>query len=165
MKTCACLCALSVLLLLSACARESTPWPSGACTGASECLNQAGSDPSGPSGGDGYPIAEACLNWHLEGGILTLSHEGAVLNCCPGKILAGLTVDPGRRILTLSYREEPAGCHCLCPYRLDYQAGPLPGGAWMVHLDGPDEQRDLPLVLVEGQSGQTCWERGNLQWE
>ncbi len=109
-----------------------------------------------------------CLFYEYDGqGLLTLSHVNAAFNCCPGQIVADISVEDG--IIVISESETEPQCDCICLFDVDMEVHYLPPGQYTIQVNelylGPgDEPLYLTVDFTGPNSGSLCLPRANYPW-
>ena len=113
--------------------------------------------------------SESCVEYGYDegNGILRLRHINAGFNCCPGELLADITVENG--VITVSEKESEAACNCNCLYDLDFEIENIAVGTYRIVFLEPyraqgDEELDFFANLGAAPSGTNCVPRHSYPW-
>lgn len=150
--------------------RDHYPWssssgpPSGSLIGHSECWGYTDSKDS--------LLEEDCIVYEYDGwSVLTLQHLNDLFNCCPGELLAEITVENGVISIIETESLEGGGCDCVCLFDLDYEITNLPPGEYTIRIDNPyyyNEENggiiEFTIDLTTSPSGYFCVDRPYLPW-
>jgi hypothetical protein len=110
-----------------------------------------------------------CVEYRYDGsGILYLDHINAGFNCCPGEIVADITITGGT--ITISEGETESACDCLCLFDVHYRIDDLPPGTYTItfiepYRRGDDEVLEFTVELEGTASGSHCEERSHYPWD
>lgn len=114
------------------------------------------------------PKDKDCLDIYYRDNTLHVDHINAGFNCCPGKIVADVTVE--NNIISITESENDEGCDCLCLFDVSYSIIGLKPGDYsikMIELYTTDE--DPPLncnfSLVEEAPERCCVDRHHYPWD
>jgi len=122
---------------------------------------------------ESYPPEMDCISYSYDGdGVLTLKHINAGFNCCPGEIVADITIEDN--IITIVeneiYDDTLGPCYCLCLFDVDYEIINLPPGEYTIQVEELYLwETDDPLVftvdLSIGTEGDFCLQRDYYPWD
>ncbi|UCF06461.1 MAG: hypothetical protein JSV33_05390 [bacterium] len=110
-----------------------------------------------------------CVAYRYDGsGTLFLDHINAGFNCCPGEIVADITIDGST--ITISEGETESACDCLCLFDVHYRIDDLPPGTYTItfiepYRRGEDEVLEFTVELDGTTSGSHCVERNHYPWD
>lgn len=111
---------------------------------------------------------ESCIEYSYDPTTkaLTLYHKNAGFNCCPGAIDCDFASWSG--IITITEKEETAGCHCSCLYNLTIELYQIKPETYTIRIVEPyigDQQNiEFEITLAESQHGEFCIERNIYPW-
>lgn len=134
----------------------------GTLIGHSECKAQENS----VQGNTPNTEKQECIIYNYDGkSILTVKHQNACFNCCPGDITDKTTVNGN--ILEITEKESARLCHCLCLYDLDYQFQGIKPGTYTMRITGPytiGKTLTATLQLSSSGSYSICIDRPEYPW-
>lgn len=101
-------------------------------------------------------------------GVLRITHVNAGFNCCPGEIVADITVS--NDTITIGEGETDPKCHCLCLFDVEYEIRNLPPGRYVLRVgELYIQEGDEPLVdrldLEKTPSCCFCVARNHYPWD
>lgn len=110
------------------------------------------------------PPGKECISYQYDPGrTLYLQHINGGFNCCPGDIIADITIgDNGITIIEAETSDEK--CHCLCLFDLDYEIKNIDPGRFTVTISGSLKQITAEIDLHQAYSGTICVERTEYPW-
>jgi hypothetical protein len=112
-----------------------------------------------------------CIEYTYDGeGTAQLKHVNAGFNCCPGQIVADISVEDN--IITIVENEiyDSLGpCYCLCLFDVDMEILYLPPGEYTVrveelYLDPLDDPLEFVVDLSAATAGSYCVYRHSYPW-
>ncbi len=131
----------------------------------SDCLNST-------SGGDRSSAEDIDSNYEIirykyEDGVLRLTHENSVFNCCPGEINA--TVSIKNSSIVINEKEKSAECSCMCLYKLDYKIDGLTPSVYNFTIFSkyiPEENNKITFTidLLKNSQGVFYFQRDTYPW-
>jgi len=152
---------------LTGCKTDVTPEiPAGSLVNQNGCKRFASETaPKSIPGNPVFPPAEECISYQYDPGrTLYLQHINGGFNCCPGDIIAEITIgDNGITIIEAETSEEK--CHCLCLYDLEYEIKNIDPGRYTVYISGSLKQITAEIDLHQAHSGTICVERTEYPWD
>lgn len=148
--------ALGLLLFLSTgCRNEVEPGavPQGQLLSRTGCLMTVAGNMARHQAID---VLQECLSYRsLPGGVVMLSHEGAVFNCEPGEITSTVCFNDN----TIEIREYQSqnGAYCLCPYNLEFRLSDLDAAVYHLTLHTYDDRiLQIDIRTEAGTSDRIC---------
>jgi hypothetical protein len=109
------------------------------------------------------PPVQDCIEYYYDGqSVLLLKHVNATFNCCPGELLANITIE--HNLITIQENESLSECDCVCLYDLDYEIRNLAPGEYTICVNElyvlpGDELLNFTVDLCSTPSGSYCVER------
>lgn len=155
---------LSVIFLQTGCKQqEEAEIPEGKLTKQSDCKQFASVLKSNFAPAN----EQECILYYYTGNTLYITHQNTAFNCCPGKIMASITVND--HVITIKEREQEAGCHCMCLYDLELEVSNLAQGTYRIIVDVPylggQPAMDFSCDLEEKSNGEYCADRNGYPWK
>ena len=107
----------------------------------------------------------SCLWYEYDGvGTLDITHQNAVLNCCP---MPTLSVEIEGDTITITEADEGL-CDCYCLYDIDYRLVNLPPGEYRIIVyeayPAGGDPLDFTIDLVQNPTNLLCVERTGYPW-
>jgi hypothetical protein len=110
---------------------------------------------------------EECLEWDLNGRVLSLTHVDAAFNCCPESLTAEVLID-GSSITVIEGEvfDDGGECDCICLFDLHIAVYDLTPDVYTVSVSGPysPEPLDTTIDLVAQPTGRYCEDREVYPW-
>ena len=144
---------------------EIGPTPAINVTGASGCNIFTG-------GKSLVPPDQDCMYYDYNGvnGTLFLTHANAGFNCCPGEIVAEMSVSNDTIFIYESEVYDSLGpCYCLCLFDVDYEISDLAAGEYVIKVIGmylldTSDYLVFDVDLNTSPSGNSCVTRTHYPW-
>lgn len=147
---------LMLLLIIAGCDDDPVSNLQGSLKHVSDCLLKNGQSPN-------IPATMSCISYTYNG-TLSITHNNAVFNCCPGDLSATFNLEGDTIYITEA--ESSGMCDCMCLYDLDFEITNLPAGIYVLHLNEPyisdqTEILECTIDLLNSSSGSYCVPRTN----
>jgi hypothetical protein len=78
------------------------------------------------------------LRTSVEGGVILITHENALYNCCPDRFDYSIDLD-GNVISVVETEILTLPCACICCYAIPVEVGPVPPGQYQIDFFWQDE--------------------------
>jgi len=154
-----------IILFLFQCKIYHSSSVSGELVSHSDCLNST-------SGGDRSSVVDAdsayeIIRYKYNDGVLRLTHENSVFNCCPGEISATVSIE--NSIIAIKEKEKSAECSCMCLYRLDYKIDGLTPSVYNFaifskYIPEHDNKIIITIDLLKNPQGVFYFQRDTYPW-
>ncbi|MCB2205796.1 hypothetical protein KQI65_13710 [bacterium] len=150
-----------IALVMISCSEDSSPVDDGAShdpelslTSATECklfMKHAFDDRNGSS------ESAMLFTYDRETQTLSLKHENAGFNCCPGVLGADMRINGD--VITITEHESEAACRCNCLYDLDLKLTHLAAQVWHIVVEEPyrhvtDTPMEFEIDLASESEGE-----------
>jgi hypothetical protein len=106
---------------------------------------------------------QECIAYQYDDNTLQLRHINAGFNCCPGRIIGGITIKDFT-ITIIEAETSTEKCDCLCLYDLDYTIRNLEPGIYTINFSGSVMEFTATLQLGAPGADTICIERTRYPW-
>lgn len=112
--------------------------------------------------------AESCISYSYNSstGILSVTHNNAAFNCCPGELECDVIVVGDT--LVIKEKEEAALCDCDCLYDLSIEVRNLDMESYIIKIVEPycgdQQQLIFGIDLANKPTGSFCVKRNSYPW-
>lgn len=116
------------------------------------------------------PLDQSCIEYSYDGsaGVLSITHQNAAFNCCPGYFGLAVSVDGNTVTITETDELGPYPCHCLCLYDFTYEVINLPPGGYdfviVEPYTDPGSELTFTADLTAAPGGEACVTRDYYPW-
>ncbi|UCD95570.1 MAG: dockerin type I repeat-containing protein [Candidatus Zixiibacteriota bacterium] len=117
------------------------------------------------------PNDSTCIEYSYDGeGTLQLRHVNAGFNCCPGQIVANISVEDNIITIVEAENYDSLGpCYCLCLFDVDMEILYLPPGQYTItveelYLSPEDDPLEFTIDLSGAATGSHCVYRHSYPW-
>ena len=108
------------------------------------------------------PDDSACITWEYDStGVLWLTHENFVANCCLDSLIGAVGVSGDT--IHLQVTEYNPSCFCICPYDIEMKLENLPPRLYLAHMPRATDTVRFWVNLTDELTGYSCY--GETVWD